>query len=72
MDTATRSKAESQFPERWTTERLAEEMPGTSRKWWRSVMAPELVRLGVLRKVGHAWLGRRDEIIAALAQVNAQ
>ncbi len=52
--------------ERWTTVRLAAEIPGTTRKWWGRMMIPELVRRGVLHKMGSGWLGRRSDITEAL------
>jgi hypothetical protein len=61
------SVSASQTPvERWTSARLAELVPGSTRKWWHVSMVPTLVAAGVLRKVGNAWLGRRSAIEAAL------
>ncbi len=56
----------TEFPERWTAERLATTMPGSNAKWWRQTMIPGLIQRGVLRKIGQAWIGRRSDIIAAL------
>jgi hypothetical protein len=55
-----------EFPERWTAQRLADAMPGSTRKWMLTTMIPELVRAGVLVKRGRRWTGTRSAIVAAL------
>ena len=52
--------------ERLSADRLAETVPGSTRKWWLTTMIPQLVEKKVLRKIGNAWMGRRSEIESAL------
>ena len=52
--------------ERWSVARLVELVPSSSRRTWLTGWIPRLVRAGVLRKVGKAWLGRRADIEAEL------
>lgn len=66
MPTERSETRDSEFAERWTTKRLVATMPGTTRKWWKRTAIPELVRAGVLRKMGNGWIGRRSDIETAL------
>jgi hypothetical protein len=52
--------------ERWDTERLVELVPGSTRKLWLTQWVPSLMKAGVLRKLGRAWIARRAAIEAAL------
>jgi hypothetical protein len=54
--------------ERWSTARLVELLPGTTRGMW-SKWAPALVEAGVLARVGRGWIGVAEEIITALPKV---
>lgn len=51
---------------RWSTAAFVRLVPGTTSATWLRVIAPRLVELGVLRKIGKAWYGRRSAIEAAL------
>ena len=53
-------------PRRLTASALASLLPGSSKSWWTRVMGPALVERGVLRRVGHAWIGVPREILDAL------
>ena len=60
---------EQDFPERWTSPRLAELVEGTTAKWWRTKGIPLLLQRGALRKVGHGcrgYIGSRSDIRTAL------
>jgi hypothetical protein len=52
--------------ERWTIRSLRALIPNTSAANWRRVFLPELLAQRVLVKRGKGWLGRRNEIEAAL------
>lgn len=54
--------------QRWSTSRLAELVPGTTRVMWTR-WAPALCEAGVLRRVGRGWLGVAEEIVDALPDV---
>ena len=66
MERDSGARGSSDFPERWSAERLTETMPGSTRTWWLNTMIPELVRKGALRKTGKVWIGRRSVIETAL------
>lgn len=63
---ASRGAERSGPVEKWDTAKLVELVPGSSRKLWLNSWVPALVKLGVLRKLGKAWVARRVAIETAL------
>lgn len=53
-------------PARWTSARLTQLIAGTTVRWWQTTGIAELVRRGVLHKVGKGYIGRQSEIEAVL------
>ena len=53
-------------PARWTSSRLTHLIPGTTVRWWQTTGIAELLRRGVLHKVGKGYIGKQSEIEAAL------
>jgi len=50
----------------WRSSDLARLVPGTKAYAWRIRLAPQLVSVGVLRRVGRLWFGRASAIERAL------
>jgi hypothetical protein len=50
----------------WSAAQLVALTPGATRWQWYGRLIPALEKRGTLRRVGRVWLGRREEILAAL------